>query len=68
MKTVKPRVAGEINAWIFDKPEQQPFLHGLFQDNMVLCRNRRGNVFGWAQFGTNVTVTLQLESSGQVVS
>ncbi len=48
-------------------PNQRPFLHGLFTDNMMLCRKRRGNVFGWAMPGTRVTVTLRHQSSGAQV-
>lgn len=61
-------MAGENNEGIYAVPDQEPFLHGLFQDNMVLCRNRRGNIFGWAQPGTTVSVTLQLQSNGELVS
>lgn len=49
------------------RPDQRPFLHGLFHDNMVLCRNRRGSVFGWARSGTRVTVTLRRQSNNGLV-
>ncbi len=34
---------------------------------MVLARNRRGIVFGYARPGTTVTVTLRRQSSGSQV-
>lgn len=49
------------------QPNQRPFLHSLFSNRMVLARNRRGLVFGYATAGTKITVTLRRQSSSTQV-
>lgn len=36
----------------------QPFIHPLFTDNMVLQRNIKAPVYGWSEPGTKIVVTM----------
>ncbi len=41
-----------------EEPQQKPFLHPLFTDNMVLQRDVKTPVWGWAAPNTKITVEL----------
>lgn len=47
-------------------PAARPFVHGLFTDNMVLQRDVPCPVWGWAQPGQRVTVSISGQSASAI--